>query len=193
MENLVDALEIAFAVIIFAMALTFCISSFSSANNTVQEIVNLRDTRTEYTYVTPSENLSRTVGLETIITSMYKAYEENFQIRFFDKNGKEIPLYYATDSNGKIKEENGEKVKVTYIDLKDENYASAEEAMSHLDFILSGKDNKVTQIYKNQLIYTDGLYKYLSGKKFIESLGEYYQGKDSTKIKKRIITYTETD
>ena len=47
--------------------------------------------------------------------------------------------------------------------------------------------------YSNQIIkndYPDGLYNFFAGKKFKENLGEYYQGTDSTKIKKRVITYT---
>ena len=194
MENAADALKIVFAVLVFVLALTLSISSFSQANNAIQAIVEMRDAKANYTYVTPSKSLTRTVGIETVVTSMYKAYQENFQIRFLDSDDNEIPLYYAIDVNGKIqKTSTGENVKVTYIDLKDENYASAEVATAHLDFLLSGKVTELTQKYKNQLIYTEGLYKHFSDKKFIESLGEYYQGKDSTKIKKRVIIYKLTN
>ena len=37
--------------------------------------------------------------------------------------------------------------------------------------------------------YTNGFYEYLAKHTFSEQLGEYYQGSDSTKIKKRIIIY----
>ena len=46
------------------------------------------------------------------------------------------------------------------------------------------------QEYKDQVdISTEQLYDYLKDKTFVENLGEYYQGSDSTKIKKRVITY----
>ena len=45
--------------------------------------------------------------------------------------------------------------------------------------------------YGNQFMdeYTNGFYEYLAKHTFSEQLGEYYQGSDSTKIKKRIIIY----
>ena len=196
MENAVEAFKIAGSVILFVIALSLSISSFTKANSAVQAIVSMRDTRTNYTYITPSQNLSRTVGVESIVPAMYKAYQENFQIRFLDRNGNEIPLSYATDNNGNVrKDASGNKIEMTHIDLKDENYATAEVATAHLDFLLNGKITESTKKYRNQLIYTEGLYSYFADKKFIESLGEYYQGNetDSTKIKKRIITYRLTN
>ena len=52
--------------------------------------------------------------------------------------------------------------------------------------------------------YPNGFYAYLNGKKFVENLGEYYQGSSqdedeslastiATKIKKRVITYKLTN
>ena len=48
----------------------------------------------------------------------------------------------------------------------------------------------VIKMLKIKNDYPDGLYNFFAGKKFKENLGEYYQGTDSTKIKKRVITYT---
>lgn len=202
MENAADALKIAFAVMVFVLALSLSISCLSEANSAVQAVAFMRDRETNYTYVTPSSKLTRIVGVETVVTSMYKAYEENFQIRFYKADGTELFLYYRTDNNGnRIKKDNAD-IPVTYIDLKDENYANAEEAITHLNFLLGNyrnyndtyyNKNVNLNKYKNQIIkndYPDGLYNFFAGKKFKENLGEYYQGTDSTKIKKRVITYT---
>ena len=202
MENAADALKIAFAVMVFVLALSLSISCLSEANSAVQAVAFMRDRETNYTYVTPSSDLTRIVGVETVVTSMYKAYEENFQIRFYDSNNNPLVLYYRTDNNGnRIKKDNAD-IPVTYIDLKDENYANAEEAITHLNFLLGNYRNyndtyynKIVNLkkYSNQIIindYGDGLYNFFAGKKFKENLGEYYQGTDSTKIKKRVITYT---
>ena len=203
MENAADALKIAFAVMVFVLALSLSISCLSEANSAVQAVAFMRDRETNYTYVTPSSKLTRIVGVETVVTSMYKAYEENFQIRFYKADGTDLVLYYRTDNNGnRIKKDNVD-IPVTYIDLKDENYANAEEAITHLNFLLGNYSS-----YKSNYYYTkhsnlkkyekqlndyyspDGLYNFFAGKTFIENLGEYYQGTDSTKIKKRVITYT---
>ena len=197
MENAADALKIAFAVMVFVLALSLSISCLSEANSAVQAVAFMRDRETNYTYVTPSSDLTRIVGVETVVTSMYKAYEENFQIRFYDSNNNPLVLYYRTDNNGNIIKKDNAKIPVTYIDLKDENYANAEEAITHLNFLLGNyrnyNDNVNLNKYRNQIIkndYPDGLYNFFAGKKFKENLGEYYQGTDSTKIKKRVITYT---
>ena len=184
MENAVEALKIAFAVMMFVMALTLSISSFSQASSAVTSIINMTDRETEYTYVEPTEKLTRTVGIETIIPTMYRAYRENIEIYFFKNNGEPLYLYYKADDSGNY------DVGINYIDLSLENFKSAKEAINHLDILLGAEDED--EIYNNQINpeYTGGLYKYFSGRKFTEKLGEYYQGTGSTKIKKRVITYT---
>lgn len=195
MENAVEALKIAFAMIMFVMALSLGISSISKANSAVEAITYLNDREKEYSYVTPSEGLTRVVGVETIVPIMYKAYIENFEIHFLDKNGNPLPIYYATDVNGKRKtDKNGNEIIINSIDGS-EIYENAEEARSHLDQIL-GKPENISKKYKNQVYYSSGLYEYLSGKQFKEELGEYYQNDteetpQANKIKKRVITYTE--
>lgn len=195
MENAVEALKIAFAVLMFVMALSLGISSISKANSAVEAVTKLNDRETEYSYVRSSGGLTRTVGAETIVPIMYKAYKENFEVRFLDKNGNGITIYYATDVNGNTKKDaSGNIIKVTSINGT-EVFANAQEAEEHLTQIL-GPKSKVKDKYKNQICYDVGFYDYLKGKKFTEELGEYYQNDDANvpeanKVKKRIITYTE--
>lgn len=195
MENVVEALKIAFAMLMFVMALSLGISSISKASAAVEAITNLNDRETEYSYVTPSEGSTRIVGVETIVPIMYKSYIENFEIHFLDKNRNPLPIYYATDVNGKRKtDENGNEIIISSLDGT-EIYGNATEAKSHLDQIL-GDPRNVSEKYKNQVYYNNGLYEYLSGKKFKEELGEYYQNDtaetpEANKVKKRVITYIE--
>jgi len=188
MENAVDALKIAFAVMMFVMALTLSISSFSNANSAVNSIINMKDRETEYTYVEPAEDLTRTVGIETVVTSIYRAFEENIEIYFLDKTGNEIYLYNNIDVNGN-------KVPTSSINLSNEGFASKEDAKQHLDIILGGtielndKTEEVKRKYEKKLIYDEGLYNYFKGEQFKELLGEYYQGEGASEIKKRVVTY----
>jgi len=192
MENAVEALKIAFAVMMLVMALTLSMSSFSQARQAVTSIVNMSDRESEYTYVEPSKNLTRSVGIETIVPSMYRAYTQNIEIYFFKSNGEPLILYYKTDYDGERVKENGSEVGINYIDLSLEKFATEEEAINHLDILLGANPNNYDGKYKKQLNteYTQGLYKYLSQHKYVEQLGEYYQGTGTTKIKKRVITYT---
>ena len=198
MENAVEALKIAGGVLLFVLALTVSISCFSQANKSVTAIVSMRDRDVEIAFdqIRPSKGLTRTVGVETIVPTMYTAYYENIEIFFKTSSGNAIPIYYDINQYGEINtDENGE-IKVCSI--------SAGLDEKRLDMILAGKnnlpdyiDNDMKTKYEKQYIYDDGFYNYLEGKKFEEYLGEYYEGdtsnsgSTSTKIKKRVITYKE--
>ena len=190
MENAVEALKIAFAVMMFVVALSLSISSLSQASSAVDAIINLNDRETEYTYVEPTSS-NRTVGVETVVTSMYKAYQESFDIYFYKSNGDPLIIYKSKDELGNIIEMNS-------INGSD-TFKNAQKAVEHLNQILGHPDNAAEE-YKEQLNdeYEDGLYKFLSGKIFEEKLGEYYitqseNTPDANKVKKRVITYTVID
>lgn len=189
MENAVEALKIAFAVLMFVMALTLSISSFSKVRETATSIIKNEDRETEYTYVEPSENLTRTVGIETVVSSMYRAFEENIEIYFMKSDGKTpIALYYDLSINS-------QNIEVTSIDLEKEGFATQQAAKEHLDIILGGnvvlnsKGEDVKDKYRNKIIHNDGLYDYFKNARFEELLGEFYKGEGASKIKKRVITY----
>ena len=208
MENAVEALKIAGAVLMFILALSLSISCLSSANSSVLNIASMYSREREYRYVKPASDFTRTVGIESIIPAMYQAYEENTEI------------YYKTNQYGKRVDSEGDivdnsstiAVTINYINLEkeqignDKGKSSKQVAADHLSMILAGKNNWKRQYsgdtqmldmlsdtkYGNQLmesVYPNGLYDYLKDKTFVENLGEYYQGSDSTKIKKRVITY----
>ena len=191
MENAVEALKIAFAVLMFCGALALSISSFSSARTAAEAIINMRDRETEYTYVEPSDNLTRTVGVETIVPSMYRAYSENIEIYFFDASGNPLTLYYKTDNNTyeREKDQNGNEIKINYIDLTLENFGTAKDAIDHLDILLKNSSG-YTGKYRKQIYHSEGLYSFLSKYAFEEKHGEYYKETGASKYKKRVITYT---
>ena len=198
MENAAEALKIAFAIMLFVMALTLSMSSFSQATRAVQAIITLRDRESQYTYVNPTANLTRTVGIETVVSTMYRSYKENIEIYFFESNGTTpIYLYKATDSNGNVKkDELNQEIKVASIDFAKESFANQEAAKEFLDVLIGGSNvenwDEIKDKYKNKLIngeIDDGLYEKFKNAKFEEQLGEYYQGSGTTQIKKRVITF----
>ena len=181
MENGVEALKMAFGMLIFVLAISISISCFGMASQTLQRIWQMQ--QEDESYVTDSEGNylnyvnfkigdgNREVGIETIIPTMYKAYKENFAIYFYDAGGNPWILH----------EENGNQI--NYIDLEQEVHANAEAATEHLKKILSDNHGE--------------LYTRLANNTFIEKLGEYYQDDvagttetaDINKTKKRVIAY----
>lgn len=202
MENATEALKIAFGVMMFVLALTLSITSFSQATQAVEGITYMSDRETTYTYVKPASNSNRIVGVETIIPTMYNAYKENYKVYFYESytdenNNQPMYLYKYVDSNVAAAPTN-----IYYVDLEKEIFSSATEAIEHLDVLLGKRPINTTAKYYEQFIHTEGLYEFLSGKKFEEILGEYYQEDaldaengttsgilDINKTKKRIITY----
>lgn len=190
MENAIEALKIAFAVMMLVLALGLSMSSFSNARLAADSIIEMSDREKEYTYIEPSDDLlTRTVGIETIIPAMYRAYTENIEIYFYESDGTTpLYLYYKTDSQGeRVKKSDGSDEKINYIDLSLENFATSADAIKHLDILIGAEDTNNT--YEKQIMHTQGLYEYFKGKTFTETLGEYYQGTGAAKIKKRVITY----
>lgn len=215
MENAVQALKIAGAVLLFILALSLSISSLTQANSAVSAITNMYDKEAQYDYVRPSNQLTRVVGVDAIVPTMYQAYEENIIIYFKNSDNTPLPIYYKTDANGIVEtDDSGQPITVDYVNLSKESFSDMDSAKQHLSMILAGKDKWEKQAqneteknmldkkkYGNQFMteYTNGFYEFLSNNTFVESLGEYYEGNDgnsqtnsttATKIKKRVITYT---
>lgn len=215
MENAVQALKIAGAVLLFILALSLSISSLTQANSAVSAITNMYDNEAQYDYVRPSNQLTRVVGVDAIVPTMYQAYEENIIIYFKNSDNTPLPIYYKTDANGIVEtDDSGQPITVDYVDLSKESFSDMDSAKQHLSMILAGKDKWEKQAqneteknmldkkkYGNQFMteYQNGFYEFLSNHTFVESLGEYYEGNDgnsqtnsttATKIKKRVITYT---
>lgn len=193
MENLTEALKIAFGIVMFVLALSLSISSFSQAREAIDNVIMIKDREQEYTYVETSSDIrNRLVSVETIIPTIYKAYKENFSIEFYKSDGTTpLYLYTAVDANYN-------KTNVNYIDLKREILGNATNANEHFNVLL-GKEINKPEKFRDEFIYKDGLYEFFKNNKFLEYLGEYYQEDalagtvtdtlEINKTKKRVITY----
>lgn len=87
MEDAVEALKMAFAVIVFCIALTISIAMFTQAKSTSDIILAEEGKNDYYEYYTYNrqelkENVKRVVGLETVIPTLYKYYKENYTVVF---------------------------------------------------------------------------------------------------------------
>lgn len=89
MENVADALILAFAVMIFTIALTLSMSVFSQARQTSDIVLSTVESnmKTEYEDLSSLSKLSyRKVGMETIVPTLYRYYKENLTVVFLQGN-----------------------------------------------------------------------------------------------------------
>lgn len=88
MENAVKALEMAFAVMIFIIALSVSMYAFNNAKKTSDIMLYAQDKTNYYEYQGAKGKTAedRIVGLETIIPTVYKYYKEEYTVLFRQGN-----------------------------------------------------------------------------------------------------------
>ncbi len=197
MENATEALQMAFGVLVFVIALSISINAFGEARRTSQVLLDYTDREYDYTYVEDNQTTKRIVRAETIIPSIYKAYKENYKIVF--KNIGDDGLYKKVI--------NGVQKDIFFIDLEKEVLGSDAQKEQFIELLLYGysdvTDPKL-KIFKDAGITLEGQGIYqriLKEEAFEESLGVYYQEEiqsaetdnksNANKNKKRVITYTK--
>ena len=193
MENATDALKIAFAVLVFTMALTIAITMFSQLNQVSKIVIEGTDNTKYYEYkITTNEEKTRIVGLENIIPTLYKYYKENYTVLFLDKNGEPLNLYESqmddinlwADANtdikviGKYYNNNSNNNPVCSFDVDEETIrhepwvGTSADYKENLDAFLFGGTFAYKDNSGKKYTYTGFISKY-SDKKFKETLGEY--------------------
>lgn len=205
MENAVDALKMAGAVLLFVLAISVAIVSFGQARETADTILDYKDRETVYidgNLYYKTTGTERTVGLETIIPTIYRAYIENYKIVF---EGLNEPIYtLKLSGNTEIKKYTIDlETKKTTDGIQINNVALANDEQKseflcgilYRDFTKSGSQDKFEKKYNIELPRDNiSLINRLKGKKITEYLGVYYQNDnedvpDVNKTEKRIITY----
>ena len=203
MENAVDALKMAGAVLLFVLAISVAIVSFGQAREAADTILDYKDRETVYidgNLYYKTTGTERTVGLETIIPTIYRAYIENYKIVF---EGINEPIYtLKLSGNTKIAKYTIDlETKTTTDGIQINNVALANDEQKseflcgilYNDFTKSGSAENFKKKYNVELP-TNSLISRLKGKKITEYLGVYYQNDnedvpDVNKTEKRIITY----
>ena len=202
MENAVDALKMAAGVLVFVLALSISINAFGQVRVVATEILSYSDSEYNTDYISGGDT-TRTVNLETIIPTMYKAYAENNKIVFSESLVGSEGLYKIKESLSST-----ESIPIFTFDLNEgnTNLANRTVAMEFIKGILYGKSaisDETKNILANNRIYLNntGIYDKIKGRKVTEKIGLYYQGSenedevfdvhnvDITKIR-RVISYS---
>lgn len=103
MENAVDALKIAAAVLVFVIAITIAFALLSQAKSTSDIILFSSDKTNYYDYSKDANPNGRIVGTDVVISSLYRYYKESIVVRIRCTDGTLIEFNTKTDGLGSQK------------------------------------------------------------------------------------------
>ena len=196
MENAVEGLKLAFAVLLLTMALSLTIAFFSKARTTAEMVLRSSDKTVYYDYTSYSipqdTSGNRIVGYETIIPTLYKYDKERYKVTFKQGNYNETTgelsnetksvqanwnKNYVNDFDGETTSTSGHNMNICSFDIVEETQrnepwvGSSEQVKLHLDAIFSGGNYTLPQNPSKYLSYSRNP---LSNRnnKFIEQIGE---------------------
>lgn len=219
MDNTVEALYIAAAVLIFMLALSLTLSSFSTFRSDLEDLIQadervdaatITDTstgKTTYINYISGEEERRTVGIESVVNSLYRVYKENYIVVMklesydsskLDRNGSILQGTSTALQNQGLISQAAKK----QIYAKDgSKIIDKDERIIVFDLAKQNDKNFINTVLEN------GLYNILKDKTFTEYTGIYYEDdsgadgvqdtekpknvSDANKKTARIITYIE--
>lgn len=160
MENAVKALEMAFAVMIFIIALSVSMYAFNNAKKTSDIMLYAQDKTNYYEYQGAKGKTAedRIVGLETIVPTLYKYYKEEYTVLFRQGN-------YNTET--------GELSNLKYLKVYD---TPSRAKSSPNGVVLWGKNNTYDTLMQNKYakFFDEGYTKSLNTEIFSFDLNEEY-------------------
>lgn len=185
-ENLSEALMMAGAILIFVIALTVSMSSFTEMRTQIDNIVEydsrldlVKDSNDKYlNYMTTGSDI-RIVGVETIVSSIYRVAKENYIVYIKMNN---IPSGIEKITLTEPQKYNNQEI-----------IGTTEEI---IEITINGKNSDATTLLKDTNDGGKGLYKALKDKKFEEYIGAYQEAtgegvNQANKTTYRVITYKE--
>lgn len=109
MENVTHALFMAFAMFVFIIALSYSMHMVDSLTVTSKILMYRVDETNKYESMTlqdlsPSDDdvkKSRTVGIDTIIPTLYRYYKESYSVKILDEAGN-LMQYFDTTTEGSV-------------------------------------------------------------------------------------------
>lgn len=194
MDNATEALFMGAAVLVFMVAVSLTLSSFSTFRNDLEDII-LADERIDMAtqkdstgkesyinYISSSQEC-RTVGIDTLANSLYRVYKENYivVIKLNDEHKNEYGIFEPNNklekySNCLIKPGNTTINGKIVPNIKVQTYKGSTIIDANNDPILvfdipNAKNDKE---YINKVL-DEGLYDLLKDKTFTEYTGVYYE------------------
>lgn len=144
MENVAQALEMAFAVFIFIIGLSVSLMLVSQTRETADQLFYSTDKTNYYQYTSATDDDNdRKVGIESIIPSIYRSYEEEFGVTIVKKEDDGTYKYIARYD---ITTENTINKDYTKVNESDDQ---SDTLMTYLSFLNIGIDyNNISDLRK---------------------------------------------
>ncbi len=120
MENAVDALKISFAVFVFIFAIAITFSMISKAVTTSEVVLYYTDETSFYNYETSKEE-NREVDISTVITTLYKTYEENVTVKI-KLSGESDYTEFSIDAGSATEENINNYINTKLLCLNDKKF-----------------------------------------------------------------------
>ena len=144
MENAVDAIKIAFGLLVFAIAIALTFSVIGQVRATSDIIFTLNDKTQFYEYTTEEDyntNINRIVGLETILPTIHRYATEQYAVTIFDTTGRAI-VRYDLYTEGFMANWNEVLKRITLNDADAINrYREVEERLSQVQYVVNKELN----------------------------------------------------
>ncbi len=144
MENAVDAIKIAFGLLVFAIAIALTFSVIGQVRATSDIIFTLNDKTQFYEYTTEEDyntNINRIVGLETILPTIHRYAKEQYAVTIFDTTGRAI-VRYDLYTEGFMANWNEVLKRITLNDADAINrYREVEERLSQVQYVVNKELN----------------------------------------------------
>lgn len=111
MENVTRALFMAFAMFVFIIALSYSMYMIRSLNSTSKTLMYRVDETNNYESIELKDlgssdlnndiRKARTVGIDTIIPTLYRYYKESYSVKILDEEGN-LMQYFDTTTEGAV-------------------------------------------------------------------------------------------
>ena len=120
MENAVDAIKMAFGMMVFVIAMTAAMYLFTIASSTSQVLLYAADKTNYYDNIEINKDATgtyldvttRQVNVETIIPTLYRYYKENFAVKIIDRNGN-LTQIFDVNIEGRVRKAAGPAIDYT--------------------------------------------------------------------------------
>lgn len=175
MDDAVQALTMAFAVIVFVMALTVSMMLIGQARDASDTLTQYSDLTAFYDNIQLLDNgegvteTERIVGLDTVIPTLYRYYKENFCVKIYDVDNTLLQIFdvnIETNLRSAIVNTNAGSSKTDQELIKDEAYTkiynksdtpyclfgapwlgSTETIKQRIDFFVNGDAGYINNTY----------------------------------------------
>lgn len=171
MENALDAIKMAFGMMVFVIAMSAAMYLFNSVSSTAQVLLYTADKTNYYDNIeiTNSDVSTRKVNAETIIPTLYRYYKENFAVKIYNSSGT-LTQMFDVNIEGKLRRAAGTRESArtgeqkALISLYGDSYSALDENNPYL-FEAPWIGNTSKDIKTRVDLYVRGECGYINGTK----------------------------